>query len=159
MKYFLSFLISITYFFSSAQQPKINNIREVKSLNIYGSNNRTTIGQLIINQQLESKLLLWRTSQVLDSSGRYRTEFLFKNPEGVPTFGVKLDFSFNKPCDTAYSNFDGVLMQYYWGYVGSKSKFRIAVGQVNPNSAVRLIVFSKEPIYTTIEGLKGIAKF
>ncbi len=158
MKFILTTCLVFTFLTSFGQQPKVNNINQVKTLNIYGSNNKTTIGKLIINQKLESKLFLTQTLQTKDSSGIYRTEFLFKNPEGVPTFGVKMDFHFDKPCDTAYSTFDGVIMGHLWGFVGNKNNFRITVDQLFPNAAVRLIVFSKGVVQTEIEGVKGITK-
>lgn len=143
-----------------AQQPKINKIKEVKSLNIYGGNNKTTIGKIIVNEPLESQLSLTWSLQTKDSSGKYRTEFLFKNPESKPTFGVQMDFNFDKPCDTAYSTWGGygMIRGHLYGFLGDKNNFRIMVSQLDPDCDVRLIVISKYPLFTRVSGVKGIIK-
>ena len=57
---------------------KINNANTVII-----KNGKVTIGQIIINQNLNSKIFLTNQTRTVDSIGQIRTELTFKNPDNM----------------------------------------------------------------------------
>lgn len=157
----IAFLLSISLF-SFSQSPKINNINEVKTLNIYGNNNKTVIGKAIINQTLETKVYLLSYEQKRDTSGKYITTLKFGNNEKIPLFGTDIALKFNYPVIAVNSQIASVAMSEQWGYNNDKTAYQFKAGQLNRpmegNVILTLTIESEKKIFTTVYGIDGIIK-
>lgn len=148
-------------FVSFGQQPKVNNINEVKTLNIYGSNTKNIIGKIIVNQTLQTKVFLLTYSQKKDSLGIYTTIINLGNNENLPLFGVKVMLKFNKPVISIDPNMT-VAFTISSGFNDTNTEFIFSAQQINRpfegNNILTFIIKSNEPVLTTIFGIDGFLK-
>ena len=162
IKILLTSLLLNLPIFSICQSPKINNIQEVKQLNIYGNNNKTVIGKVLINETLDTKVYLLAYEEKTDTIGNYITILKFGNNEKVPLFGTDIVLQFDSPVISVNPQIASVAMSEGWGYNADKTAFEYKAGQLNRpyegNTILTLTILSKKKIFTTIHGIEGILK-
>jgi len=160
MKYYLSIFLTITTLVSFAQQPKINNINEVKTLNIYGGNNKTVIGKIIVNQTLQTKIFLINYSQTKDSSGIYTTIINLGNNENVPLFGGNISLYFDKPVISAEGSPLSSGMNILTSLDANKMNYSFKAAQINQpfegNILISFVIKSTQKTLVTIKGIDGV---
>ena len=149
---------------SFAQQPKVNNIKEVKTLNIYGNNNKTVIGKLIINQTLQTKVYLLSYSQSKDSNGIVTTILNFGNNENLPLFNTDIFLLFDKPVLSVSEQIASSAMTLSYSISDDKRSYSFKAGQLNRpfekgNILLSLTITSQPKTNITIaKGVDGIIK-
>ena len=162
MKYYLTHLLIFVTIFSFAQQPKVNNIKEVKTLNIYGGNNKTVIGKIIVNQTLQTKIFLINYSQTKDSLGIYTTIFNLGNNENFPLFGGNFSLQFDKPVISADGSPLSSGMSISTSLDADKMNYTFKAGQINRpfegNILISFVIKSTQSTLVTIKGIDGVLK-
>ena len=162
MKYFLTSILICSTLVSLAQQPKVNNIKQVKTLNIYGNGNKTIIGKLIINQTLQTNIFLINSYQTKDTLGIYTTTINLGNNENVPFFGGDFSLQFNSPVISAEGQPKSVGMNISTTLNEPHTNLTYKVGQINRpwegNILLSFIIKSTSKTLVTIKGLDGILK-
>lgn len=163
MKYYLTYLLICSTLFSFAQQPKVNNIKQVKTLNIYGKGNKTVIGKLIVNQTLQTKIFLINSYQTKDTLGIYTTTIDLGNNENVPLFGGDFSLEFDTPVISAEGKPHSMGMNISTTLNEDHTNFSYKIGQVNRpfgggNILLSFVIKSTKKILVTIKGLDGIFK-
>lgn len=160
MKYYLTFLLIFSALFSFAQQPKVNNIKQVKTLNIYGNGNKTVIGKLIVNQTLETKIFYISSYQTKDTLGTYTTTINLGNNENVPLFGGNFSLQFDNPVISAEGHCNG--MNISTSLDAEKKNFTFKAGQINRpfqgNILISFEIKSSQKILVTLNGVNGQLK-
>lgn len=154
MRTFFIILFSLSFCISFSQKGKDTyNTKINKANTVIIKSGKVTIGQIIINQTLNTKLTLTSQSRTKDSSGQIRTEFIFKNPENLPTFNISLHFYFDSPCDTAFSITEGIVWGMMTSYKNDRTEYKLTIDQLSSNSLIKMTVLSHIPIFTKIEGI------
>lgn len=155
MKYYLTPLVLFSTLLSFAQQPKVNNIKQVKTLNIYGNGNKTVIGKLIVNQTLETKIFHISSYQTKDSLGIYTTTINLGNNENVPLFGGNFSLHFDNPVISVEGHCNG--MNISTSIDGEKKTFTFKAGQINrPFQGNILLSFEIKSTQKTLVTLNGV---
>lgn len=137
-----------------------NNIKEVKTLNVYG-NGKVIIGQIVINQLTKTKILLADITQEKDSSGVYTTTYRFVPELDDSGFKFNISIVFDQPfIEPFYSNFFstdvGSVTQYTFSK-DVKQKYISAKGNTT-SSQISFFVKSYKPVKATIHGVDGEIK-
>jgi hypothetical protein len=163
MKYYLtSFFICYTLL-AFAQKQKVNNINQVKSLNIYGNGNKTVIGKLIVNQTLQTKIFLINSYQTKDTLGIYTTTINIGNKENVPLFGGDYSLEFDTPVISAEGKPQSMGMDISTTLNEAHTNFSYKIGQVNRPWGggyilLSFVIKSTRRTLVTIKGIDGILK-
>lgn len=152
-------LVLIFSFLNSFSQTKVYNTTINKpSGNIIIKNGKVTIGQIIVNQNVKTKLYLTEHTQVKDTYGNFRTEFIFKNPLELPTYNIDVSAKLSSPCDTAYFSAEGISWSTIESHKTDRTEYKISIQQLNALSFLRFIVISKKTLFIKIEGVDGITR-
>ncbi|GGH66890.1 hypothetical protein GCM10011379_21540 [Filimonas zeae] len=136
----------------------VNNtyIKEAETVNVYSGN--VTIGKVIINESLATKLYILSSKQYRDSSGYFVTVIALGNNEKVPVFGVDLDFRFDKPILSANANLMGMSVQESTSE--NRRNYKLTAAQLNRypdgiRNVVDLEFKSMFEVKFTIKGVSG----
>jgi len=153
----LLLIFTLCLFFSVAKSQtnnKINNIKDLKYLNIYGANSKVSIGQIIINENSKPRLFLTAVNQSKDSLGIFHTKFTFTNPEKQLNGPVIIELRFNKPILEVRNMGSLVCMMENNGYSQDKKAYQYKCGQITAEY-LEFDVSSTIPVLTTIVGIEG----
>jgi hypothetical protein len=160
MKIFITLFICSYTLISEAQNVKNeNNIKELKTLNIYGQNNKVIVGKIIINQSVNKQLFLKKLTQVRDSSGIYLTTIILDTPEDPRVVGYSLLLEFDKPV-MSVDAYNGILSggAIIGGLDKTKKRWSEKATELNINKVFggyTIIIKSESLIKTTIHGIAG----
>lgn len=141
-------------------QPKVKNnvhIDEATDIKITGSN--VSIGKIIINEAVKSKILLARAIQSKDTVGRnkgkYRTIFTFVGQDHMPFYGVNMSLQFDKPVISCKMLLTG-MADYSEKLSTDSASYQLSGSQLITDS-FNIFIFSNTPIFTRIKGIDGVA--
>jgi hypothetical protein len=157
LKMIIRSILALTIFFPFTIAAQItNNIKKVGTLNIYG-NGKTVIGQIIINQTIETKVFLTKSSQKKDTGDIFLTTLSFDNKAKIPMFGVDISLDFDGPVLSVEPNASAINESFSTS--NGNKHYQIQISQVNrfPNTdPLSIIIKSKTPVFTKISGIDGI---
>ncbi|MBS1737902.1 MAG: hypothetical protein JSS98_15065 [Bacteroidetes bacterium] len=135
-----------------------NNIKTVKTLNVYG-NSKVIIGKIEVNQTLKTKVYLIKSNQSKDSTGVWVSEYFFGNNEEVPLFNANVLLEFDKPVLSEQTR-PGTSFSITWGLTEDKMQYYFKAGQINRPFEGNIIfsfqIRSAEKITPVIKGVAGI---
>lgn len=159
MKIFLLLLPFLIGTVANAQVTKNTHIDTAGTVNIYG-NGKVVIGKAIVQQTLETKVLLLNSEQKKDSTGIYTTVIELGNKEKLPLFGVNLLLQFSDSVISVDRGGDG--MSIGTTLSNDHKQFIYKAGQINRSpfgdTMIMFQIKSKNKIVFTIHGIQGVLK-
>nr|WP_294793326.1 hypothetical protein [uncultured Mucilaginibacter sp.] len=160
MKYFATFLLLTVSSLAFAQQKKItNNIDVVTNLNINGNDTKVSIGKIIIQETLQTKLYLIKSEQKRDSTG-YLTTFYFGNNERLPLFGTAILIKLDSKIITVNLQLAGLAMYVTRGIQSDNKSYLLKAQQINrdadSSTIIVITVKTENQIHADIYGLDGV---
>jgi hypothetical protein len=153
LKVILTASISVIYFGSMAQA---NNGRALEATKtpIQGQE-KESLGDLISIEGLHSYVFLKDCHQSQDSSGLYRTDFEFGNPNRIPAYHITIILQFNQMADSVIFTTDGVPKDWKTTFAPDKSAASYQASELSANATITATIISKKKLFTSITGVEG----
>jgi hypothetical protein len=153
LKVVLTVCLSILYFGSTAQT---NNGRVVEATKtpIQGQG-KESLGNLITIEGLHSYVFLKDCHQSRDSSGLYRTDFEFGNPNRIIAYHITIILQFDSMADSVIFTTDGIPKDLKTTVSPSKSGASYQASELSPNATVTATIISKTKTFTSMTGVEG----
>jgi hypothetical protein len=153
LKAILTACLGNLYFGSIAQT---NNVRVVEATKtaIQG-HGKESLGNLITIDGLHSYVFLKDCHQSRDSSGFYRTDFEFGNPNRIKAYDITIILQFDRMADSVIFTTDGEPKNLKTTFSAEKPGASYHASELSPSATITTTVISKKKIFTSISGVEG----